>query len=84
VTVYSRAPSSGTGTISEGRIDQTPGYIRKHPVLTQSRLIPRTQKKKIIIFYGSQTGSAEDYGTRIAKEAKHRFGLSSLVCDPEE
>ncbi|GAA5971327.1 hypothetical protein JCM8115_001001 [Rhodotorula mucilaginosa] len=41
-------------------------------------------KKKIIIFYGSQTGSAEDYGTRIAKEAKHRFGLSSLVCDPEE
>ncbi|GAA5861124.1 hypothetical protein JCM1840_003088 [Sporobolomyces johnsonii] len=41
-------------------------------------------KKKIIIFYGSQTGSAEDYGTRIAKEAKARFGLSSLVCDPEE
>ena len=47
-------------------------------------LVPRTQNKKIIIFYGSQTGSAEDYGTRIAKEAKARFGLSSLVCDPEE
>lgn len=28
------------------------------------------QKKKIVIFYGSQTGTAEDYGTRIAKEAK--------------
>jgi NADPH-ferrihemoprotein reductase len=42
------------------------------------------QKKKIVIFYGSQTGTAEDYGTRIAKEAKSRFGLSSLVCDPEE
>ncbi|GAA6048474.1 hypothetical protein JCM3770_003775 [Rhodotorula araucariae] len=40
--------------------------------------------KKIIIFYGSQTGTAEDYGTRIAKEAKARFGLSSLVCDPED
>lgn len=52
-------------------------------MLIQS-LVPRTQNKKIIIFYGSQTGSAEDYGTRIAKEAKARFGLSSLVCDPEE
>ncbi|GAA5844589.1 hypothetical protein JCM9279_006357 [Rhodotorula babjevae] len=40
--------------------------------------------KKIAIFYGSQTGTAEDYGTRIAKEAKARFGLSSLVCDPED
>ncbi|GAA6007067.1 NADPH--hemoprotein reductase [Rhodotorula paludigena] len=40
--------------------------------------------KKIVIFYGSQTGTAEDYGTRIAKEAKARFGLSSLVCDPED
>ncbi|GAA5969550.1 hypothetical protein JCM3765_002663 [Sporobolomyces pararoseus] len=41
-------------------------------------------KKKIVIFYGSQTGTAEDYGTRIAKEAKARYGLSSLVCDPED
>ncbi|SGY13741.1 BQ5605_C010g05960 [Microbotryum silenes-dioicae] len=41
-------------------------------------------KKKIVIFYGSQTGTAEDYGTRIAKEAKSRYGLSSLVCDPED
>ncbi|KAK4054683.1 hypothetical protein OIO90_003495 [Microbotryomycetes sp. JL221] len=40
--------------------------------------------KKIVIFYGSQTGTAEDYATRIAKEAKARYGLSSLVCDPED
>lgn len=45
---------------------------------------PRVQKKKIVIFYGSQTGTAEDYATRIAKEAKQRYGLSSLVCDLEE
>ncbi|KAM0755074.1 Fe-S dehydrogenase [Meredithblackwellia eburnea MCA 4105] len=44
----------------------------------------RKAKKKIVIFYGSQTGTAEDYGTRIAKEAKARYGLSSLVCDPED
>jgi NADPH-ferrihemoprotein reductase len=45
---------------------------------------PFTQNKKCVIFYGSQTGTAEDYGTRIAKEIKSRYGISSLVCDPEE
>ncbi|KAH7100369.1 cytochrome P450 oxidoreductase [Auriculariales sp. MPI-PUGE-AT-0066] len=40
--------------------------------------------KRIVIFYGSQTGTAEEYAIRIAKEAKSRFGLGSLVCDPEE
>ncbi|PWN52726.1 putative NADPH-cytochrome P450 reductase [Violaceomyces palustris] len=42
------------------------------------------QKKRIVIFYGSQTGTAEEYATKLAKEAKARFGTSSLVCDPEE
>lgn len=42
------------------------------------------QKKRLVIFYGSQTGTAEEYAIRIAKEAKSKFGLTSLVCDPEE
>jgi NADPH-ferrihemoprotein reductase len=42
------------------------------------------QKKRIVIFYGSQTGTAEEYAIRLAKEAKQKFGLASLVCDPEE
>ena len=42
------------------------------------------QKKRLVIFYGSQTGTAEEYAIRIAKEAKSRFGIASLVCDPEE
>ncbi|KAI0072027.1 cytochrome P450 oxidoreductase [Panus rudis PR-1116 ss-1] len=41
-------------------------------------------KKRIVIFYGSQTGTAEEYAIRLAKEAKAKFGLASLVCDPEE
>ncbi|KAN0139896.1 hypothetical protein V8E53_002558 [Lactarius tabidus] len=41
-------------------------------------------KKRLVIFYGSQTGTAEEYAIRIAKEAKSKFGLTSLVCDPEE
>ncbi|UZJ56446.1 hypothetical protein CBS101457_005766 [Exobasidium rhododendri] len=44
----------------------------------------QSQKKRIAIFYGSQTGTAEEYAIKIAKEAKARFGTSSLVCDPEE
>ena len=45
---------------------------------------PAPQKKRIVIFYGSQTGTAEEYAIRLAKEAKSKFGLASLVCDPEE
>ncbi|RDB17816.1 hypothetical protein Hypma_000791 [Hypsizygus marmoreus] len=41
-------------------------------------------KKRLVIFYGSQTGTAEEYAIRLAKEAKSKFGLASLVCDPEE
>jgi NADPH-ferrihemoprotein reductase len=44
----------------------------------------KSQKKRIAIFYGSQTGTAEEYATKLAKEAKARFGTSSLVLDPEE
>ncbi|KAK8846787.1 hypothetical protein IAR55_005875 [Kwoniella newhampshirensis] len=40
--------------------------------------------KRCVILYGSQTGTAEEYAIRLAKEAKSRFGISSLVCDPEE
>lgn len=36
------------------------------------------------MFYGSQTGTAEEYAIRLAKEAKSKYGLSSIVCDPEE
>jgi NADPH-ferrihemoprotein reductase len=36
------------------------------------------------MFYGSQTGTAEEYTIRLAKEAKSKFGLTSLVCDIEE
>lgn len=44
----------------------------------------KNQNKRIAIFYGSQTGTAEEYAVKIAKEAKARFGTSSLVLDPEE
>lgn len=41
------------------------------------------QGKCIAIFYGSQTGTAEEFAGRLAKDAQ-RYGLKALVLDPEE
>lgn len=41
------------------------------------------QGRNIVIFYGSQTGTAEDFSGRLAKES-NRFGMKAIVADPEE
>ncbi|KAH7140789.1 NADPH-cytochrome P450 reductase, variant [Dactylonectria macrodidyma] len=54
---------------------------------TSSRSIARMleeSKKNCVVFYGSQTGTAEDYAKRLAKEGKSRFGLDTIVVDLEE
>jgi NADPH-ferrihemoprotein reductase len=40
--------------------------------------------KNCVIFYGSQTGTAEDYAQRLAKEGSSRFGLKTMIADLEE
>jgi NADPH-ferrihemoprotein reductase len=40
--------------------------------------------KNCIVFYGSQTGTAEDYASRLAKEGSSRFGLKTMVADLED
>ncbi|KAF1928142.1 NADPH-cytochrome P450 reductase [Didymella exigua CBS 183.55] len=40
--------------------------------------------KNCVVFYGSQTGTAEDYASRLAKEGHSRFGLQTMVADLEE
>lgn len=37
--------------------------------------------KNTIIFYGSQTGTAEDYSSKLSKELRARFGLKTVVVD---
>ncbi|XP_027052043.1 NADPH--cytochrome P450 reductase-like [Pocillopora damicornis] len=39
--------------------------------------------KSLAIFYGSQTGTAEEFAGRLSKDAQ-RYGLKALVLDPEE
>ncbi|KAI7887365.1 riboflavin synthase domain-like protein [Lichtheimia hyalospora FSU 10163] len=45
--------------------------------------IMKQQNRKVAIFYGSQTGTAEDYAKRLGKECKKRFNVSALVMDIE-
>ncbi|CCU75332.1 putative NADPH-cytochrome P450 reductase [Blumeria hordei DH14] len=40
--------------------------------------------KNCVVFYGSQTGTAEDYAARLAKEGKSRYGLETMVADLED
>lgn len=40
--------------------------------------------KSCVVFYGSQTGTAENYARRLAKKAKSRYGLNVQVADLEE
>ncbi|XP_058854290.1 NADPH--cytochrome P450 reductase-like isoform X1 [Acipenser ruthenus] len=39
--------------------------------------------KNIVVFYGSQTGTAEEFANRLSKDAQ-RYGMRGTVADPEE
>lgn len=43
----------------------------------------KSSGKNIVIFFGSQTGTAEEFARRLAKNAR-LYGLKALVVDPEE
>lgn len=43
----------------------------------------KTHGRNVVVFYGSQTGTAEEFAARLAKEAS-RYGLKAMVADPEE
>ena len=40
-------------------------------------------KRRMVAFYGSQTGTAEEYATRLSKEGM-AYGMRGVVADPEE
>ena len=41
----------------------------------------RNNNKNCVVFYGSQTGTAEDYAHKLAKELHSKFGLGVLAAD---
>lgn len=56
-------------------------------VVASSRVIAdvvRENSKQFLIFYGSQTGTAEDYAHKFAKELKSKFKLNVMIADLED
>ena len=55
------------------------------PVANTRNFVQRAEKsnRQVIMFYGSQTGTSEEYSFRISQNAR-RYGLRTLVCNPED
>jgi len=75
-------PGTTSSLLPKGASDVVPPLDRGDPRDFVYQL--ERSNKRCIMFYGSQTGTAEEYAVRLAKECKSRYGISSLVCDPEE
>lgn len=43
----------------------------------------KEQGRQVIFFYGSQTGTAEDFASRLAKECSQKYGVSAMTADIE-
>ncbi|OXB64731.1 hypothetical protein ASZ78_016258 [Callipepla squamata] len=58
--------------------------VRSSPARDNS-FIEKMKKtgRNIVVFYGSQTGTAEEFANRLSKDA-HRYGLRGMAADPEE
>ncbi|CAO3665615.1 hypothetical protein G6F70_004573 [Rhizopus microsporus] len=46
--------------------------------------VMQQQGRRVIFFYGSQTGTAEDFASRLAKECTQKYGVSSMTADIEQ
>ena len=55
------------------------------PKTSDSNFISKMKSsgRNVVVFYGSQTGTAEEFAGRLAKEAA-RYGMKALIADPEE
>ncbi|XP_028855640.1 NADPH--cytochrome P450 reductase-like isoform X2 [Denticeps clupeoides] len=55
------------------------------PAARETSFIEKMKKtgRNIVVFYGSQTGTAEEFANRLAKDAQ-RYGMKGMAADPEE
>uniref|UniRef100_A0A673MPM6 NADPH--hemoprotein reductase n=1 Tax=Sinocyclocheilus rhinocerous TaxID=307959 RepID=A0A673MPM6_9TELE len=55
------------------------------PQIRETSFIEKMKKtnRNIVVFYGSQTGTAEEFANRLAKDAQ-RYGMKGMAADPEE
>lgn len=62
-----------------------PTHFNNLPQATDNSFIKKLQSsgRSLIVFYGSQTGTGEEFASRIAKEGT-KYGMKGMVADPEE
>lgn len=84
------AAAAGYYFLFKGSDDQMPEYeiktlsVRQESVVDKGFIAKmRKTNRRLVVFYGSQTGTAEEFAGRLAKEGA-RYGLKGLVADPEE
>ena len=55
------------------------------PQVTDNSFIKKLKSsgRSLIVFYGSQTGTGEEFANRVAKEGL-RYQMKGMVADPEE
>uniref|UniRef100_A0A8C0SLH5 NADPH--hemoprotein reductase n=1 Tax=Canis lupus familiaris TaxID=9615 RepID=A0A8C0SLH5_CANLF len=68
--------------------DEIPEFTTIQPMTSSAKDSSFVEKMKktgrnIIVFYGSQTGTAEEFANRLSKDA-HRYGMRGMAADPEE
>ncbi|OKL55468.1 hypothetical protein UA08_09324 [Talaromyces atroroseus] len=65
-------------------------YERPQELLNSKKLQPATRniaqkleedEKDVVIFWGSQSGTAEGFATRLARELPRRFGIQAIAAD---
>ncbi|KAI8062658.1 NADPH-dependent cytochrome P450 oxidoreductase [Gongronella butleri] len=45
--------------------------------------VMQQQDRRVIFFYGSQTGTAEDFAARLAKDCHQKYGVNAMTADIE-
>ncbi|KAK7571967.1 hypothetical protein V9T40_014439 [Parthenolecanium corni] len=62
-----------------------PTHFNNIPQAADNSFIKKLQSsgRSLIVFYGSQTGTGEEFASRIAKEGT-KYGMKGMVADPEE
>ena len=74
----------GTGTGTKTRKDGDSSVLSKSERSNDIHLVLERLGKRCVVFFGSQSGTAENLASLLAKEAKSRFGLEAMVADLEE
>ncbi|VEN47886.1 unnamed protein product [Callosobruchus maculatus] len=85
VSYYLLYKNRKTTTISSGRSYSIQPTSMTLQSTTDNSFIKKLQTsgRSLVVFYGSQTGTGEEFAGRLAKEGA-KFRLKGMVADPEE